>query len=85
MRLRMPRGHSRGISVGRLRRVSPDHRSGHLLFVPSSQGYRLEERDGPAPERDERVEIDGAAFVVSRVGASPLPLDARPCVYLLSC
>ena len=53
--------------------------------MPSPQGYRLEERDGPAPERDERVEIDGAAFVVSRVGASPLPLDPRPCAYLLSC
>jgi hypothetical protein len=65
--------------------VSHDHRSGYLLFVPSSQGYRLEERDGEAPERDERVEVDGVPFVVSRVGASPLPLDARPCAYLLSC
>jgi hypothetical protein len=65
--------------------VSNDDRTGYLLFVPSSKGYRLEERDGPAPERDERVEVDGSAFVVSRVGASPLPLDARPCAYLLSC
>jgi hypothetical protein len=65
--------------------VSDDARSGYLLFVPSPQGYRLEERDGPAPDRDERVEVDGAPFVVSRVGASPLPLDLRPCAYLLSC
>jgi hypothetical protein len=65
--------------------VGHELRSGHVLFVPSPQGYRLEDRDGPAPERDERVEIGGAAFVVSRVGASPLPLDARPCAYLLSC
>lgn len=65
--------------------MNHDDRSGYLLFVPSPQGYRLEERDGPAPERDERVEIDGAAFVVSRVGASPLPQDLRPCAYLLSC
>jgi hypothetical protein len=63
--------------------VSDDHRSGHLLFVPSPQGYRIEERAGPAPERDERIEVDGTGFVVSRVGASPLPLDARPCAYLL--
>jgi hypothetical protein len=65
--------------------VSHDSRNGYLLFVPSPQGYRLEERDGEAPERDERVEVDGTAFVVSRVGASPLPLDPRPCAYLLTC
>ncbi len=65
--------------------MSTDDRTGYLLFVPSPKGYRLEERDGVAPERDERVEVDGAAFVVSRVGASPLPLDPRPCAYLLSC
>ena len=62
-----------------------DDRNGYLLFVPSPQGYRLEERTGSAPERDQRVEVDGSAFVVSRIGASPLPLDARPCAYLLSC
>jgi hypothetical protein len=65
--------------------VSDDDRSGYLLFVPSPQGYRLEERDGQTPERDERVEIDGTSFIVSRVGASPLPQDLRPCAYLLSC
>jgi hypothetical protein len=65
--------------------VSHDPRSGYVLFVPSPGGYRLEERDGVAPQRDERVEVDGVPFVVSRVGASPLPLDARPCAYLLSC
>lgn len=61
-----------------------DH-NGYLLFVPSPKGYRLVERTGPVPERDERVEIDGSAFLVSRVGASPLPQDPRPCAYLLSC
>jgi hypothetical protein len=65
--------------------VSDDDRSGHLLFVPSPQGYRLEERSGAAPERDERIDVDGRPFLVSRIGASPLPLDPRPCAYLLSC
>jgi hypothetical protein len=65
--------------------VSHDDRTGYLLFVPSPQGYRIEERSGLAPDRDERVEIDGRVYIVSRVGASPLPLDARPCAYLLSC
>jgi hypothetical protein len=65
--------------------VSYDDCSGYLLFVPSPQGYRIEERSGVAPGRDERVELDGVAYVVSRIGASPLPLDPRPCAYLLSC
>ena len=65
--------------------VSHDDRTGYLLFVPSPQGYRIEERSGLAPGRDERVEIDGGVYIVSRVGASPLPLDPRPCAYLLSC
>ena len=65
--------------------MSDDDGSGYLLFVPSPKGYRLEERGGAAPERDERVEIDGAVFIVSRIGASPLPQDERPCAYLLSC
>lgn len=65
--------------------MSNDDRTGYLLFVPSPQGYRLEEREGSAPDRDERVDVGGAAFIVSRVGASPLPLDPRPCAYLLSC
>jgi hypothetical protein len=65
--------------------VSDDDLGGYLLFVPSPQGYRLEQRQGSPPERDERVEVDGVAFLVSRVGASPLPQDQRPCAYLLSC
>jgi hypothetical protein len=65
--------------------VNNDERSGYLLFVPSPQGYRIEERNGRVPERDERVEIEGVAFLVSRVGVSPLPQDPRPCAYLLSC
>jgi hypothetical protein len=81
----MPCQPLRRLSLSTLPGVSPDDPSGYLLFVPSPQGYRLEQRDGRVPERDERVEIDGATFVVSRVGASPLPQDQRPCAYLLSC
>ena len=65
--------------------MSNDDHSGYLLFVPSPRGYRIEERNGPVPERDERVDIDGVAFLVSRVGASPLPQDPRRCAYLISC
>jgi hypothetical protein len=57
---------------------------GHVLFVPTPEGYALLARDGEAPtpgtslmmpEREE-------AFVVTKVGASPLPGDARPCAFL---
>jgi hypothetical protein len=81
----MPCRAPRSPSLSTLRAVSDDNRSGYVLFVPSPQGYRLEERSGTPPERDERIEVGGAAFVVSRVGASPLPQDPRPCAYLLSC
>lgn len=56
----------------------------HLLFVPRARGYALEERDGEPPELGEEVtmrEGDGR-YVVSKLGPSPLPGDARPCAYL---
>ena len=55
----------------------------HLLFVPSPQGYRLAEVDGPAPEPGAEVERDARRFTVTRVGPSPLPADERACAYLL--
>jgi hypothetical protein len=51
----------------------------HLLFVPTPDGYRLAEAAGPAPA----VGTALAAGVVSRIGRSPLPGDARSCAYLL--
>jgi len=54
---------------------------GHILYL-AGDGYRLLERDGPAPGLDRPVEVDGTAFVVARVGRSTLPGDRRPCAYL---
>jgi len=59
----------------------------HLLFVPTSQGYLLLERDGPAPTAGERVELPDATqttLTVVKVTASPLPADRRRCAYLQS-
>jgi hypothetical protein len=57
--------------------------TGHVLMWWSPKGYRLEERDGDAPAVGERVGGDGDGDqVVQKVGASPLPGDARPCAYL---
>jgi hypothetical protein len=55
--------------------------TGHVLMWWSPAGYRLEEREGDVPAVGERVDGDGAQ-VVQKIGASPLPADARPCAYL---
>ena len=58
--------------------------NGYLLFVPSPQGYRLEEREGDVPDQGDEVAVGDDSFVVNRVGPSPYPLDARACAYLIT-
>jgi hypothetical protein len=53
-----------------------------VLFVPTPDGYRLVQLDASPPAAGERVELEGAAFDVVRLGPSPLPGDERRCVYL---
>ena len=55
---------------------------GWLAFIHSPDGYRLLEREGGAPVRNATVELDGGAFVVLRLGPSPLPGDRRRCVFV---
>jgi hypothetical protein len=63
-------------------RAAADEPGPGLLFVPGA-AYRLVER-GPAPAAaGSPVEVDGVEYVVSRVGASPLPNDGRRCAYLV--
>jgi hypothetical protein len=55
----------------------------HLLFVSKPSGYELVERDGEAPAPGAEIELEeGVRFMVSKIGPSPLPNDARPCAYL---
>ena len=64
-----------------------DEELGHLLFVPTYQGYRLVERTGAVPDLGDVVELPetpGARLVVAKLASSPLPHDARVCVYLNS-
>jgi hypothetical protein len=56
--------------------------AGHVLFVPSPEGYRLLERDGAPPIRADLLDIEGNRFSVLRLGPSPLPGDRRRCVCL---
>ena len=57
---------------------------GHLVYAQLPERYVLVERDGEPPEPDatlELPEIGEEKFLVCRVGKSPLPNDARPCVF----
>jgi hypothetical protein len=54
---------------------------GYLLFVWSPSGYRLREQEGEVPQVGHTFEDEGRTLVVSKVGASPLPGDPRPCAF----
>jgi hypothetical protein len=56
----------------------------HVLFVSTSRGYHLVERDGPPPAAFRDVTVPGheGLFQVVKVAASPLPNDPRVCVYV---
>jgi hypothetical protein len=54
---------------------------GYVLFVWSPTGYTLSERDGDPPRVGEEFEDGGRTLVVSKIGASPLPRDTRPCAF----
>ena len=58
---------------------------GHLLFVPTYQGYLLLQRSGSAPTLGEVLELPdtpGVRLVVAKLALSPLPQDKRVCAYL---
>jgi hypothetical protein len=59
----------------------PDPAAGHILVLADG-GWRMIERDGPAPALDTAVDVDGTAYVVTRVGRSSLPGDRRARAYL---
>jgi len=56
----------------------------HLLFISTSAGYSLVEREGPPPPLGDRLEIPEQAIshLVLKLGPSPLPNDHRSCAYL---
>jgi hypothetical protein len=55
---------------------------GHVLLVPSPDGYRLLEREGAPPAQGDLLDVDNDRFSVLRLGPSPLPADRRRCAYL---
>jgi hypothetical protein len=56
---------------------------GYVEVFPEGGQYVLRDRTGRCPAAGDRVEAeDGVGYVVLKVGRSPLPNDARRCVYL---
>jgi len=56
--------------------------SGHVLFFPANDGYRLVEADGSAPAQGDELEHEGARYRVLRFVRSPFPRDRRTCAIL---
>jgi outer membrane murein-binding lipoprotein Lpp len=59
--------------------------SSHLVFVQLNDGYELVESDGPPPPLNALLELPQFSeddFVVTRLGRSPLPADARSCIFV---
>jgi hypothetical protein len=56
----------------------------HLLFVSTSRGYALVEREGPPPPLGQGIAFPEQpdSFRVAKLGPSPLPNDRRICAYL---
>jgi hypothetical protein len=56
---------------------------GYLLFVWAPTGYRLVEQQGEPPPVGSEIENGERRYRVTKIALSPLPGDARPCLYLL--
>jgi len=54
---------------------------GHLLFVWSTNGWTLQQRDGDVPSVGSTVEANDTMLRISKIGPSPLPGDRRLCAY----
>jgi len=57
--------------------------STHLAFLPRGEGYSIVELEGPAPAVGAAIALDGRELLVTKVARSPLPADARACIYVI--
>ena len=62
--------------------AQPQQAPGHVLFLPTSDGYEIVEADEPPPHVGQLLLLDQGCFRVHRVGRSPFPGDRRPCLFL---
>ena len=63
--------------------AEPQTASAWVAFASTTAGYRLVHVHGPVPAIGETISVpDVGEVVVLRLGHSPMPNDARPCVFL---
>ena len=56
--------------------------SGHVLFLPTPDGYAIVEADEPPPDLGQTLLLEHGCFRILRVGRAPFPSDPRPCLFL---
>jgi hypothetical protein len=63
--------------------AEPEPSVAYVLCFAGSSGYNLLDAEGVVPAAGDPVSVPGTdeAYVVVRVGSSPLPDDARPCAF----
>jgi hypothetical protein len=66
----------------RLIRAESERPPGHVLFVPTPEGYEVVEADEPPPPVGQLLLLADGCFRVQRLGRSPFPRDRRPCLFL---
>jgi hypothetical protein len=56
----------------------------YVVFVWKPSGWELQEREGELPRVGDAIEGEDRPLVVSKIGISPLPGDARRCAYTVA-
>ena len=76
--------HLAGVAAPKRPSPTQAQATSYVAFAPTPEGYRLVACDGGTPALGGNVELPEfeGVLTVTRVGASPLPFDTRPCVYL---
>jgi hypothetical protein len=64
--------------------AAPAVAEGHVLLLPTRDGYRLVERAGPPPLPGDSIEHDGGRYRALSRNASPFPGDGRACLLALA-
>jgi hypothetical protein len=69
--------------VARLARgAQPSRPPGHVLFLPTPDGYEVIEADDDPPPVGQLLLLEHGCFRVQRIGRSPFPQDRRVCLFL---
>ena len=70
---------SAGLDSAKERAASANYDSDrHVVLMPLEGVYALAERPGPTPDVGTYEDVDGARFLVARIGRSPLPGRQSP-------